>query len=208
VQNKLNLANYVVKRGRSKPIVIHIDRLRKLPVEMEADSDDRSMHDGALACPPAVTRRSDTTVAAAASPYPVSDVSRPSTRYAGRYRAVGLGACPPGAGPTAVDAYPPVPASQSTDTAIVTATASTESTADLDRPRPVPTTRPAHTRHCPARFLESVQARRLTTPSFAAHAGHGVTGSDVNVTHGSQSESAIVNERACCSISVGCRSLL
>jgi len=105
VQNKLNSANYVVKRGRSKPVVIHIDRLRKLPVEMEADSDDRSVHDGALACPPAVTRRSDTAVAAAVSPYPVSDVNRPSTRYAGRYRAVGLGACPPGAGLAAADAY-------------------------------------------------------------------------------------------------------
>jgi len=50
VQNKLNLTNYVVKKGRSKPIVIHIDRLRKLPVDVETDSSE---HGGVLVDSPA-----------------------------------------------------------------------------------------------------------------------------------------------------------
>ena len=80
VQNKLNSANYVVKKGRSKPIVIHIDRLRKLPVEMECDSAASPANDGALARPPTVTRQSDT-AAPAADPGSIESVeSRPVMR--------------------------------------------------------------------------------------------------------------------------------
>ena len=46
-------ANYVVKKGRSRSIVIHIDRLRKLPVDVEADSTGRSEHDGVVVGSPA-----------------------------------------------------------------------------------------------------------------------------------------------------------
>jgi len=134
VQNKLNSANYVVKKGRSKPVVIHIDRLRKLPVEVDTDSADRSEHGGVLVGLPAATRQSDIAAATAGSPYPVSDV----TLYAGRYRVVGLGACPSGDSSSLIDAYPSVPASHSTDTAIVTAAASAESAVEADRPCPIP----------------------------------------------------------------------
>ena len=32
VQRKLNESNYVVRRGKSKSVVIHVDRMRKLPI--------------------------------------------------------------------------------------------------------------------------------------------------------------------------------
>jgi len=64
-------------------------------------------------------------------PYPVSDV----TEYVGRYCAVGRDACPASDGSELIDVYPSVPASHSTDTAIVTATASSETDVETNKPR-------------------------------------------------------------------------
>ena len=41
VENKLNEANYIVRKGRGKLVVIHIDRLRKLPAEVDVDNTGR-----------------------------------------------------------------------------------------------------------------------------------------------------------------------
>ena len=172
VQNKLNSTNYVVKKGRSKSIVNHIDRLRKLPVEVNVDSADRSEHGDVLVGSPVAAQQSDIAAATAGSPYPMSDV----TEYAGRYCAVGRGACPPSDGSSPIDAYPSVPANHSTDTAIVTAAASSESDVETNRPRPASPGRPVRTRRPPARFLETVQARHLATPNFAARAACRTTG--------------------------------
>jgi len=171
----------VVKKGRSKSIVIHIDRLRKLPVAVDADSADCSEHGGVVVGSPVAAQQSDLIAATAGSPYPVSDV----TEYAGRYRAVGRGACPPSDGSSLIDAYPSVPASHGTDTAIVTAAASSESDVETNRPRPTSPGRPVWTKRRPARFLETVQARRLATPNLAACAACRATGGDVNAAHGS-----------------------
>ena len=86
VQNKLNSTNYAVKKGRSKSMVIHIDRLRKLPVDVEADSTSRSEHDGAVVGSPAAAARSDTAAATAGSPYPCLLYTSPSPRDRTRSR--------------------------------------------------------------------------------------------------------------------------
>ena len=47
VENKLNQMNFVVKKGRFKAAVIHIDRMRKLPNELgleNSDSQEDDMH--------------------------------------------------------------------------------------------------------------------------------------------------------------------
>jgi len=49
VQRKLNESNYVVRRGKSKSVVIHVDRMRKLPIssldgESSVESSDPHMH--------------------------------------------------------------------------------------------------------------------------------------------------------------------
>ena len=138
VQNKLNSTNYVVKKGCSKSIVIHIDRLRKLPVEVDADGADRPEHGGVLVGSPAAAARSDIAAATTGSPYPVSDV----TVYAGRYRAVGRDARPPHDNSTLVDAYPSVSASHSTDATIVTTAASSETDVEPNLLRPTSPVRP------------------------------------------------------------------
>jgi len=82
VQNKLNGTNYVVRKGRSKSFVIHIDRLRKLPAAVEADSTERLGTGGAAALvgPPAVTRQSDTAGTTDISATTETGESRPVTR--------------------------------------------------------------------------------------------------------------------------------
>ena len=43
VVTKLNDCNYSVKKGRGKPAVVHVDRMRKLPVPPEADTAESSL---------------------------------------------------------------------------------------------------------------------------------------------------------------------
>ena len=38
VVTKLNDCNYSVKKGRGKPAVVHVDRMRKLPVAPDAET--------------------------------------------------------------------------------------------------------------------------------------------------------------------------
>jgi len=40
VEKVLNSTNYVVKKGRGKSVVIHVDRMRKLPSELSSDKSD------------------------------------------------------------------------------------------------------------------------------------------------------------------------
>jgi len=92
-------------------------------------------------------------------------------QYAGYYSVAGL------------NAYLPVPASQSTDTAIVTAPTSSGSAAGADGPRPIPPSWLVHTRCRPARFPAGVQTRRLTSHHPAACAGYGGAGGDADTVH-------------------------
>jgi len=48
VVKKLNDCNYSVKKGRSKPTVVHVDRMRKLPTPPDTDVADSSVRDS---CP-------------------------------------------------------------------------------------------------------------------------------------------------------------
>jgi len=45
VVKKLNDCNYSVKKGRSKPAVVHVDRMRKLPSPPDAESAESPLHD-------------------------------------------------------------------------------------------------------------------------------------------------------------------
>jgi len=59
IHNNLISANYVVKNGRGKPVVIHIDRLRKLPTEIDTDDTGHPASDSSTASPPAKRCKSD-----------------------------------------------------------------------------------------------------------------------------------------------------
>jgi len=160
----LNSANYVIKKGRGKPVVIHVDRLRKLPAEIDTSATSGSASGIPATSPPAKRCKSDTAAAAggmpatpAIAPDTVSveaanvtnpELSGPVTRAAdtgGKHRAArpprtrsrpaGRISSPrPGAGATVA---PP---------------------ADCrDRPRPPPPRRPARLRKRPARYMQHVQ---------------------------------------------------
>ena len=57
VENKLNQMNYVVKRGRGKAAVIHIDRMRKLPNELGLENSDSPEDDMCSTSQPKLQRR-------------------------------------------------------------------------------------------------------------------------------------------------------
>jgi len=45
VQRKLNESNYVVRKGKGKSIVIHVDRMHKLPISsLDGESSDSHTH--------------------------------------------------------------------------------------------------------------------------------------------------------------------
>jgi len=68
IENKLNSANYVIKKGRGKPVVIHVDRLRKLPTEIDTGDTGGSASNIPAASPPAERCVSDTAAAKAGMP--------------------------------------------------------------------------------------------------------------------------------------------
>jgi len=45
IENVLNSTNYVVKKGRGKGAVIHVDRMHKLPSELSSDNSDSQEDD-------------------------------------------------------------------------------------------------------------------------------------------------------------------
>jgi len=45
IENVLNQTNYMVKKGRGKGAVIHVDRMRKLPSELSSDNSDSQEDD-------------------------------------------------------------------------------------------------------------------------------------------------------------------
>jgi len=53
IENKLNQANYVMKKGRGKPVVIHNDRLRKLPTGVDTDNTGHPVSNSSATSPPA-----------------------------------------------------------------------------------------------------------------------------------------------------------
>ena len=77
------------------------------------------------------------------------------------------------------DRNPPVAVSESTGTTSAAA-------ANPGRPHPVSTDRPNRLRHRPARFLQTVQARRLIHRNYASHACYRLASSDVSMTGCSQ----------------------
>jgi len=81
VKNKLNEANYVVRKGRGKPVVIHIDRLRKLTAEVDADNTGRPVSNSRPTSQPAKRRRADNAATATATSMHCTDAefSRPIT---------------------------------------------------------------------------------------------------------------------------------
>jgi len=82
VENKLNQANYVVRKGRGKPVVIHIDRLRKLPTEVNTDNADCPVRNTSPTSSPTKRRKADSAATATSTSCTDSDVSRPLTRPA------------------------------------------------------------------------------------------------------------------------------
>jgi len=83
IENKLNSANYVIKKGRGKPVVIHIDRLRKLTTKIDTDDTGRLAGDSPATSPQAKRCKSDTGAAAS------------SARSTGTQSVAGMPATPP-----------------------------------------------------------------------------------------------------------------
>ena len=155
IENKLNSANYVVKKGRGKPVVIHIDRLRKLPTEMGTDDIGRPANDGSATSPPAKHRKPDIPAAATdtasvetancAEPEFSRLVTRAASRRGQRRTThsprTGLG----------FSAHIPSPP-QSRDATVA------QSAACSDRPRPPWAHRPTRACRRPAHYVQQVQA--------------------------------------------------
>jgi len=57
IENVLNQTNYVVKKGRDKDAVIHVDRMRKLPNELSSDNSDSKEDDMHSASQPKLRRK-------------------------------------------------------------------------------------------------------------------------------------------------------
>jgi len=181
----LNQANYVAKKGRGRPVVIHIDRLRKLPTKMDTDNTSCPASDSSHASPPAKRRKADTTAAATGTSPADTSVCRPLTCSTDHRSSQGGNVCMDTDSTDTGDDYLPVTVSQSTDTATAATAATAESTSSSDRPRPVPASRAARERRRPARFLETVQACRLTYHQSAVRASGRLAGSDVSAADNS-----------------------
>jgi len=155
VQNKLNSTNYVVKKGRSKSIVIHIDRLRKLPAAVEADHAAGLCTGGAdtAACPTAVTRKSDFAGTTDISVSTETGESRPLTRSS-RRRAQ-LPTTPPSLPGLGLRDRIPLPDQRSA----TPVAAPLQPAASADKPRPPARSRPVREHRRPARYVQLVQAR-------------------------------------------------
>jgi len=147
VENKLNEANYVVKKGRGKLVVIHIDRLHKLPAEVDADNTGRPVSDSRPTSQPDKRRRADNAATATSTHCTETasctdaELSRPITRSVNhRGQDSNVRVDRPGLG---IRAH--IPSSpQSTDTTV------TEPAASADKPRLPSAGRPARARRRPA----------------------------------------------------------
>jgi len=187
VENKLNQANYVVGKGRGKPVVIHIDRLRKLPTEMNSDNAECPVSDSSPTSQPNKRRKADDAAMATSTHCTEivsctdSELSRPSTRSTVTVSSSNQDSnvCNNTDSPDTSDCYPAVTVSQSTDTA-ADAAATAQSAATPVRPRPASTSRPARVHRRPARFLETVQARGPCKRNYAARARCRLAGTDIS----------------------------
>jgi len=119
-------------------------------------------------------------------------------RHAGHTTVVGRGVGPCDAGSCTTDVYPPVPASQSTDTAPVTATASSGSAAVAGGLCPISPSRPVRAQRCFARFPASVRTCRLISHCPVARAVYDVAGGDVDTAYRSRSECMVARRPAIC----------
>jgi len=57
IERVLNSTNYVVKKGRGKSVVVHVDRMRKLPSELGSDNSDSQEDDLHLSSQPKQRRK-------------------------------------------------------------------------------------------------------------------------------------------------------
>jgi len=137
---------------------------------VDADNTGRPVSDSRPTSQPDKRRRADIAATATATSMHCTEAaswtdsvfSRTLTRPTDNHSDQDLNVCMDSDSSDTGDLYPPVTASQSTDAATAAAATTAESAANLERPRPVTTSRPTRERRCPARFLETVQARRLT----------------------------------------------
>jgi len=185
IENKLNSANYVIKKGRGKPVVIHVDRLRKLPTEIDTGDTGGSASDMPAADPPAKRCKSDTAAASTGAGRPDSQLvaSRPLTRPTDRRCSQRSPAGFDVDSMDTADVHQSVTVGHGTDTAAAAAATTAGYASGSTRPRPVTPARAPRQRRRPARFLDAVQARRLTSSQSAARAGRRLGDSDVNPAH-------------------------
>ena len=127
IENKLNSANYVIKKGRGKPVVIHVDRLHKLPAEIDTGDSSSPASDIPATSPPAKRCKSDTAAAATSArrPSPQSTAGLPLTRLTDRCCSRDNNATSDSNSTDTGDEYQPVTVDHGSDTAsaAVTATA-------------------------------------------------------------------------------------
>ena len=165
-----------------------MDRLRKLPAEVDADNTGRPMSDSRPTSQPDKRRRADNAATATRTQCTEtasctdSELSRPLTRPTDNHSDHDSNVCMDSDSSDTGDLYLLVTVSQSTDAATAAAAAAAESATNRDRPCPVPTSRPMRERRRPARFLETIQAHRLTYRNSAAHACYRSAGGDFSVT--------------------------
>jgi len=150
VVKKLNDCNYSVKKGRGRPAVVHVDRMRKLPTSPDAESGERPLKDE---CPKTAesqsTNQIDENVSEGTNTHCVDSSSHADS--VDRHAPIIHGnpdrdnVC---TGGNLGNHRPKMSLSQGTDTATVTAA---ESAATSSEPRLASTARPA--RAPPARAL-------------------------------------------------------
>ena len=180
MENKLNEMNFVVKKGRGKVAVIHIDRMRKLPNELgseNSDSQEDDMHstsqpklrhkpsDAAMETSTHCTMTTNCTDSNSNTPL-FSSMDTCSDHSPNACVSIGLDIC-----------NPAVAESQSTHGSSTTIA---ESATAKHRPRLAVTGRVTRVRRRPARFLETVCARWLPDRRKAANTRCRSTSSDVS----------------------------
>jgi len=153
IENKLNSANYVIKKGRGKPVVIHVDRLRKLPTEIDIGDINGLASDVPATSPPAKRCKSDTAAETTDMPVAAADAAAAATAADSLSRSPparpspSLNDCRRGRdnnaashrdGLAADDEYQPVSTSRGSDAAPAAATVTAGASAGSPKRHPIP----------------------------------------------------------------------
>jgi len=173
-----------VKKGRGKSVVVHVDRMRKLPSELESDNSD-SQEDNLRSVSQPKQRRKASDAAMTTSTH-CTETASCTDRGTSTPLSLPVGACRDHPANACVSfdldtCNPTVDESQSTQAVDMD---TTEAVTARDKPHPAVTKRPVRLHRRPARFLETIQACRLVNRNSAARACRRAARCDVTLSVG------------------------